>query len=92
MALILRKLRDLHPETFSDPNDYSVLSGHFTVGRITAMVGGPQDGRWRWSINGIFAAPGVMAVNGIADTLDAAKTELAANWRKWLAWAGLTEV
>ncbi len=92
MALILRKLRDLHPETFTDERDYSVLSGQFTVGRISMIVGGPQDGRWRWSINGVHAAPAVMEVNGSTDTLDAAKAELAVNWRKWLAWVGLKEV
>ncbi len=92
MALILRKLRDLHPEAFTDEHDYSVLSGNFTVGRITAIHGGQQDGRWRWAINGVFAAPDVMDINGMSDSLDAAKAELAANWRKWLAWAGLREL
>ncbi len=69
-----------------------MLSGQFTVGCINMIVGGPQDGRWRWTIKGVFAAPAVMAVDGIADTLDAAKADLALNWRKWLAWAGLKEV
>ncbi len=74
MALVLRKLKDLHPDTFTDDRDYSVLSGNFTVGRITMIDGGPQDGHWRWTINGVHAAPDVMEVGVVVDTLDAPRS------------------
>jgi hypothetical protein len=34
----------------------------------------------------------VVTMSGKVATLEIAKTQLAANWRKWLAWAGLQEI
>ena len=43
-------------------------------------------GEWR------HAGPAVMAISKHADTLDQAKKQLAAGFRKWLAWAKLAEI
>jgi hypothetical protein len=37
------------------------------------------------------ASPDVMTISDLAETLEEAKTQLAINWRKWLAWANLQE-
>jgi hypothetical protein len=48
--------------------------------------------RWVWSLNGALAAPPGVHPAGHAPTLEAAKAELKASWRKWLAWAKLGEM
>ena len=91
MALKLRR-NNLASHIYSDCADYSVMSADLVVGRIyedrTATT---EELRWFWAINGVHA-PQVVTISGKVATLDQAKAELAENWRKWLAWAGLQEV
>lgn len=75
-----------------DEPDFVVLSGGLVVGRIYRIQAGPQQGRWFWSVTGVHAAPVVMRITDRADTLEAAKAQLAENWRKWLSWARLKEI
>jgi len=70
--------------------DYDVVSvtTRWLVGRIFTTCT-PNGDRWRWSITGDIM-PGMMSSN-FADTLDDAKRELAAAWRRWLALTGKDE-
>jgi hypothetical protein len=72
--------------------DYTLFSGEFAVGRIYEERGAPADLKWFWAITGIFGTPADMRMDGHAPTLESAKARLDENWRKWLAWAKLTEV
>src|SRR5215510_3188734 len=56
--------------------DYTLFSGEFAVGRIYEERGAPAD----------------MRMDGHAPTLESAEAQLGENWRKWLAWAKLTEI
>jgi hypothetical protein len=75
-----------------DWRDYTVFSGEFAVGRIYEERGAPADLQWFWAITGIFGMPPDLRMNGHAPTLESAKARLGENWRKWLAWAKLTEI
>ncbi len=60
-------------------------------GPIDQVRGGREEPRWFWSIQGVLGKPADMRDHGDALTLESAKAELEANWRKWLAWAKLGE-
>ena len=61
------------------------------VGRIYRRTGGLAEApAWVWTILNVHAGPGIMMSNGVVNTLDEAKAELAKNWRKWLVWVGFT--
>jgi len=72
--------------------DYTLFSGEFAVGRIYEERGAPADLKWFWAITGIFGTPADMRMDGHAPTLESAEAQLGENWRKWLAWAKLTEI
>ena len=91
MPLVMRRT-GLQSPVDRDVPDFVVLSGGLVVGRIYRIQAGPQQGRWFWSVSGIHAEPAVMRISDRADTLDAAKAQLAENWRKWLSWARLKEI
>ena len=55
------------------------------------VLGDISTMRWFWSIFGVLSKPPDVRTDGHAPTLDAAKEELAESWRKWLAWAELSE-
>jgi hypothetical protein len=61
------------------------------MGRIYEERGMPEEMGWFWSIFSILRNPPDVLTNGHARTLDAAKADLEASWRKWLAWAELSE-
>ena len=73
-------------------NDFEVSSGDFPVGRLYEESEAPRQLRWYWTINGVRAGRSIMRTDGRAATLDEAKVQLTENWRKWLAWARLTEI
>jgi hypothetical protein len=52
----------------------------------------PRDLQWFWAITGIFGTPADMRMDGHAPTLESAQIGLGDTWRKWLAWAKLTEI
>jgi hypothetical protein len=87
----------LRPTGLSSPVDrerldYTVFSGGWAIARIYEDRGALPALRWFWALYGPHAGPPVMRKDGRARSLDAAKTQFADNWRKWLAWAGLQEV
>ena len=85
MTLRLRKAKDNRPgpPEWSD-EDYDVTWTGQAVGRIYRRSGAADEAQsWFWSIL-IAAAPGI-TTNGLAETLDEAKAELAKNWRMGLA-------
>jgi hypothetical protein len=71
--------------------DYDVISvtTQWLVGRIF-KVNTPQGDRWQWAITGDTVVPRVPSL-GFADTLDDAKRDFAATWRRWLAMTGRDE-
>jgi hypothetical protein len=86
----------VRPTGFASPmdkgrQDYTVYSGECPMGRIYEARGTPEHMRWFWSIFGVLNKPPHVRTDGHAPTLDAAKEELAESWRKWLAWAELSE-
>jgi hypothetical protein len=91
MGLTLRPT-SLGAPADTDRSDYTLFSGEFAVGLIYEECGAPADLRWFWAITGIFGAPASMRMDGHAPTLAAAQAQLGENWRKWLAWAKLTEI
>src|SRR5437868_6748227 len=91
MPLILRRTREVYPDSSWSEDHYTVLSGAFVVGVIRRMYSGPQGERWSSTINGVNAEIDVMEKHGMAATLDDARAEFVTNWRKWLAWAALKE-
>jgi hypothetical protein len=62
------------------------------MGRIYEERGAREDLRWFWSFYGILGKPPGMRTDGRAPTLEEAKAQFEANWRRWLAWAKLDEV
>ena len=76
-----------------DRVDYSVFSGEWLIGRIYERRGSPDDVRWVWSLHGIaLSKPLGIHSDGGAATLEAAKAEFQASWRRWLEGAKLGEV
>ena len=75
-----------------DRKDNTVYSGEWAMGRIYEESGAREELRWFWSLHGILGKPLDMRADGRAPTLDAAKAEFEASWRKWLAWAKLGEL
>jgi hypothetical protein len=90
MTLKLRR-NNLAQPGYPDRSDYSVMSNELVVGRIYDVHSGPEELRWFWAVNGVHA-PMVVTTSGKVATVEIAKAQLADNWRKWLAWAGLQEV
>jgi hypothetical protein len=74
-----------------DRKDYTIYSGKWAIGRIYQETGMPLEMTWFWSFHGGVSGPSGMRTNGHAQTLEAAKGELATCWHKWLAWAELSE-
>jgi hypothetical protein len=74
-----------------DRKDYTVYSGGWPMGRIYEERRSPEHLRWFWSIFGVLAKPADVRTDGRAPTLEAAKADLEASWRLWLAWAELSE-
>jgi len=92
MALRLRPQKRVSP-VYRDLADYAVLSRELVIGRIYEDRTAPDDLRWYWTLNGVHA-PMVVTTSGKVATLEQAKAkaQLAAQWQKWLDWAGLQEV
>ncbi len=89
LTLRLTRITEQPPAT----PDYVVYSGGLNIGRIYEDVTGAQPAaRWYWTIYGVHAGPAVMALQGRAASLEAAKAQLRENWEKWLAWAQLAEL
>ena len=75
---------------YRDLADYAVLSRELVIGRIYEDRTAPEELRWYWTLNGVHA-PQIVTTSGKVATLEQAKAQLAAQWQKWLDWAGLQE-
>jgi hypothetical protein len=91
MGLVLRRHRDHYGEDHYGEDRYLVFSGSLIVGVIELSISGPSGPRFSWAINGVHPPQSLIAAYGYALTLEDAKAEFAASWRKWLAFAGLKE-
>jgi hypothetical protein len=78
---------------YQDDVDFGAFSGEWEIGRIYERPGFPDHGRWVWSLYGVvlIRPPGIH-IDGAASTLEAAKAEFWASWKRWLEWAKLGEV
>jgi hypothetical protein len=88
MALKLRPT-GLGSGAGKDDPDFVVYSGEWEIGRIYERRGFPDDVRWVWSLYG--ARPPGIHTDGAAATLETAKAEFGASWKRWLEWAKLEE-
>ena len=71
--------------------DYTVYDHGRAIGRIYEDRAMRPALRWFWSITMIGARHTRIRTDGCTATLEQAKAELQANWRKWLVWARLEE-
>ena len=71
--------------------DYTIYSGEWAMGRIYEQRGGPEHMRWFWSLYGVVGKPPKVQTNDHAPTLDEAKAQFEAAWKRWLDWAKLRE-
>jgi hypothetical protein len=72
--------------------EFLVMHGALRVGRICKRDGAPAPGcQWIWAITGAYDGPDAMRRSGLTATHEEAVTALKDNWRRWLAWASLSE-
>ena len=71
--------------------DYTVYDNGRAIGRIYEDRATRPALRWFWSITMIGARHTGIRTDGCTPTLEQAKAELQANWRKWLVSAQLAE-
>jgi hypothetical protein len=70
---------------YKDDLDFVVYSGEWQIGRIYGRRGFPDAVRWSWSLYGVvLTRPPGIHTDGTAPTLEAAKAEFQASWRRWL--------
>ena len=65
-----------------DRGDFIVFSGEWAMGRIYEERGSRQHLRWYWSLLGILGKPVDLRTDGRAPTLEAAKAEFGASWKR----------
>ena len=64
----------------------------FTTGRLYSLLQGvPADLRWFWSVTVYVDPKAGIRTSGKVATLDDAKAQFEAAWRRWLAWTKLRE-
>jgi hypothetical protein len=71
--------------------DYTIYHHGRAIGRIYEDRTTRPELRWFWSITMTGARQAGIRADGCTPTLEQAKAELEANWRKWLVWARLEE-
>jgi hypothetical protein len=71
---------------YKDDIDYSVFCGEWCIGRIYEKRSAPQHLRWFWSLF-CPSMPGEMRTSNQVATLDEAKAEFEASWKRWKTWA-----
>jgi hypothetical protein len=89
MQLSLRHTGLAPPEL--DRKDYVVTDDGREVGRLYEDQYTPPDMRWYWSILVIGAHQAGIKTSGHAATLEQAKADFQANYKRWLVWARLEE-
>jgi hypothetical protein len=73
-----------------DRQDFTVYSGEWAMGRIYEERG-PEHMHWFWSLHGVLGKPPHVHMNDHAPTLEVAKAQFESAWKRWLAWATLSE-
>ena len=77
---------------YKDEIDFGVFSGEWLIGRIYEQKGFAPEVRFFWSLHGVvLTRPPGIHTEGTAPTLEAAKAEFQASWKRRLEWAGLEE-
>ena len=76
---------------YKDHADYLIFCGGWNIGRIYEIRSGPEELRWFWALH-FPGRPENLRTDNRAGSLEAAKEEFEACWRKWKAWAKLEEV
>jgi hypothetical protein len=91
MPLTMRPTR-LPSPIDNDRQDFTVYyCGEWPMGRIYEQRGGPEHMRLFWSLYGVVGKPPGVHMNDHAPTLEEAKAQFEAAWRRWLDWAKLQE-
>jgi hypothetical protein len=88
MGLSLRKT-GLSPPIYADRADWTVIDAGREVGRIYEDPYAAHP--WYWAVCVINGAAAGIRTSGRANTIEEAKEQFQANYRKWLIWAKLEE-
>jgi hypothetical protein len=64
--------------------DYGVFCGEWCIGRIYQTRTGPESLRWFWALHAP-SKPGEMRTSNQVATMDEAKAEFEASWKRWKA-------
>ena len=88
MSLTVRKTGSVSL-AYQEWADYTVYDHGRAIGRIYEDRATRPALRWFWSITMIGARHTGIRTDGCTATLEQAKAELRANWRRWLVWARL---
>ena len=78
-----------HSPVYADRQDWTIFDDGEPVGRIyeDASAGTPAELRWFWSVTVYVDPRAGIVTSGKVPTLDAAKAQFEASWRRWLDWA-----
>jgi hypothetical protein len=80
-----------HSPVYVDRQDWTILDEGQPVSRIYEDATA-ADLRWFWSVT-VYVDPKTgIRTSGKVATLDDAKAQFEAAWRRWLAWAKLQEM
>jgi len=85
MALTMRPT-GLSSRVDKDRPDYAVFCGKWNIGRIYEVRGSPDHLRWFWAPH-FPSKPASLHTDNRVATLETAKVEFEASWRRWLKWA-----
>jgi hypothetical protein len=75
---------------YKDTVDYSIFCGEWCIGRIYENRSGPAQLRWFWALHASGKPEDMRTSNRVA-TLEIAKAEIEASWKRWKAWAEMEE-
>jgi hypothetical protein len=87
MPLVIRRASISRPSS----DDYDIVSGELALGRVYRVEIARGETAWRWHLRAISGPATEVRTSGHEPDLDTAKAAIAANWRKWLELAGLSE-
>ena len=89
MPLTMRATGCRHSPVYADRQDWTIFDDGKPVGRIyeDASASTPAELRWFWSITVYVDPMAGIVTSGKVPTLDAAKAQFEASWRRWLDWA-----
>jgi hypothetical protein len=90
MALTLKKITDPSPVD-QDRVDYNVLSGDWTIGRISEEISGPPEYRWFWALQMNGPDDKIGKRSDRVASFEEAKEQLRTAWERWKKWAELEE-